>query len=361
MKKIVVLLALLTSFCSARAVRIEVKGVPAATVCEVYGFRIDEQAPRADKALVNLADTASANGEAVVDIAADAARMYIMTSAATPGPHYVFAAPADTVTLTFRPGVDEPEIGGSPVTCQVVRAMKRRNELGNAFIQYSRTEGVSEEARFAAYEKMMSDIEGLIAANLDNAGSLYLLSMMHGSVADKYVDKISPQVCQGILKPVYERCVANAATYRAIAEADVAVGKPAPDFTLPDLQGKSVSLGSLRGKFVIIDFWGSWCGWCIKGFPELKKTYGELKDRLEVLGVDCGDSPEAWRAAVEKYGLPWINVREPEDGIDRPSVLYGIQGFPTKYIIGPDGTVLDVTVGENPEFFTKLRSLMTAQ
>lgn len=358
MRKIVVLLALLTCFCSAQAVRIEIKGIPAATVCQVYGFPIDELTPSTDKVLVSLADTASVTGEAAVDVVADAPRLYIMTSGATPGPHYVFAAPSDTVTLTFRPGVDVPEIEGSPVTCQVVRVMNQRQELGNAFVRYSRTEGVTEEARFAAYEKMMSDFEGLIAANLDNAGSLYLLSMMNGAVADKYVDKISPQVCQGILKPIYEKCAANAATYRARAAADVAVGKPAPDFTLPDLQGKPVSLSSLRGKFVIIDFWGSWCGWCIKGFPELKKTYGELKDRLEVLGVDCGDSPEAWRAAVEKYELPWVNVREPEEGVKRPSVFYGIQGFPTKLIIGPDGTVLDVTVGENPEFFTKLRSLM---
>lgn len=358
MRKIAALLALLTCFGSARAVRIEIKGLPAATVCKVYGFHIDEQAPSVDKALVNLADTASANGEAVVDIAADAARMYIVTSGATPGPHYVFAAPTDTVTLTFRPGADMPEIDGSPVTCQVVRAMNQRNELGNAFVRYARTEGVSEEARFAAYEKMMADIEGLIAANLDNAGSLYLLRMMNGSVVDKYVDKISPQVCQGILKPIYEKCVALAEVYRAVSKADVAPGKPAPDFTLPDLQGKPVTLSSLRGKFVVIDFWGSWCGWCIKGFPELKKTYGELNDRLEVVGVDCGDSPEAWRAAVEKYELLWINVREPEEGVDRPSVLYGVQGFPTKLIIGPDGTILDVTVGENPEFFTKLRSFM---
>ncbi|MDE6393778.1 MAG: TlpA family protein disulfide reductase, partial [Duncaniella sp.] len=57
-------------------------------------------------------------------------------------------------------------------------------------------------------------------------------------------------------------------------QAEIAAGNvDAPDFTLPDLNGKEVSLSDFRGKWVVLDFWGSWCGWCVKGFPALKEAY----------------------------------------------------------------------------------------
>ncbi|MDE6010048.1 MAG: redoxin domain-containing protein, partial [Muribaculaceae bacterium] len=66
----------------------------------------------------------------------------------------------------------------------------------------------------------------------------------------------------------------------------------APVFTLKDLEGKDVSLTQFRGKWVILDFWGSWCGWCIKGIPRLKEAYKEYAGRLEVIGIDCNESEE---------------------------------------------------------------------
>ena len=58
-----------------------------------------------------------------------------------------------------------------------------------------------------------------------------------------------------------------------VASQSIAEGQMAPDFTLKDLQGNDLSLSSLRGKYVVLDFWGSWCGWCIKGIPDMKKYY----------------------------------------------------------------------------------------
>ena len=65
-----------------------------------------------------------------------------------------------------------------------------------------------------------------------------------------------------------------------------ATGVEAPDFTLNDINGKPLSLSSLRGKHVVLDFWGSWCGWCIKGMPQMKEYYAKYKDKLEILGID---------------------------------------------------------------------------
>ena len=132
-------------------------------------------------------------------------------------------------------------------------------------------------------------------------------------------------------------------------------GETAPDITLPDLNGKSLSLSSLRGKYVVLDFWGSWCIWCIRGIPKMKEYYEKYQGKFEILGIDCNDTEEAWRAAVEKHQLPWLHVYNAKD----PKLLkeYGIRGFPTKIVVAPDGKIIKTVVGEDPAFYEYLDQL----
>ena len=142
---------------------------------------------------------------------------------------------------------------------------------------------------------------------------------------------------------------------KAKAKENVSEGKPAPDFTLKDLQGKDLTLSSLRGKYVVLDFWGSWCGWCIKGIPEMKKYYEKYKGKMEILGIDCRDTEEKWKEAVEKHELPWLHVRN--DGNPDVSTLYAIEGYPTKIVIDPEGKIAKIVVGEDPAFYEYLDEL----
>lgn len=132
-------------------------------------------------------------------------------------------------------------------------------------------------------------------------------------------------------------------------------GVMAPDFTLNDLDGRPFTLSSLRGKYVIIDFWGAWCGWCIKGIPQMKEYYYKYKGKFEILGVDCNDSEEKWREAVKMYELPWLHVYNPRGS--KVLADYAIQGFPTKIIVGPDGKIVKTIVGEDPAFYALLDQL----
>ena len=132
------------------------------------------------------------------------------------------------------------------------------------------------------------------------------------------------------------------------ADADLA-----PDFELPDLQGNPLKLSSLRGKYVVLDFWGSWCVWCIRGIPSMKEAYAKYKDKMEILGVDCRDSEKKWKAAVDEYQLPWLQVRCP-DKLQTLAEQYNIEGFPTKVVIDPEGKIAKVIVGEDPDFYTYL-------
>lgn len=143
------------------------------------------------------------------------------------------------------------------------------------------------------------------------------------------------------------------------AEAQQAAdGQQAPDFTLPDLQGNQLALSSLRGKYVVVDFWGSWCIWCIRGIPKMKEAYAKHKDKMEILGVDCRDTEEKWREAVKQHELPWLQVRCPDESLASLAESYGIEGFPTKAIVDPEGKLVKVVVGEDPGFYSFLDELL---
>ena len=152
--------------------------------------------------------------------------------------------------------------------------------------------------------------------------------------------------------------VAEAAQVEETAQTEEAAADMAPDFELPDLQGNKLALSSLRGKYVIIDFWGSWCPWCIKGFPGLKASYAKYKEKLEILGVDCRDTEEKWKAAVEEYALPWLQVRCADDDLQALAMKYSLEAFPTKVVVDPEGKLVKVVVGEDPNFYPYLDELL---
>ena len=159
------------------------------------------------------------------------------------------------------------------------------------------------------------------------------------------------------MKPLLDQAIASADRELARQEQakNIAPGKPAPTFTLKDIKGNDLSLESLRGKYVVLDFWGSWCGWCIKGFPEMKKYYEQYKSKMEILGIDCNDTEAKWKDAVEKHQLPWLHVYNPRNS--DIATKYAIEGYPTKIVVDPQGIIARVVIGEDPEFYTYLDSL----
>lgn len=173
------------------------------------------------------------------------------------------------------------------------------------------------------------------------------------------IDLLADNVKNGRMKPYYES-VYDRAKKRAEAEEKAkkvqASGVEAFDFKLKDIKGNDFQLSSLRGKYVILDFWGSWCIWCIKGMPKMKEYYSKYAGKFEIVGVDCNDTEAKWKAAVEKHQLPWIHVYNPKTS----DVLgkYAIQGFPTKILVGPDGKIVKTVVGEDPAFYTLLDEVL---
>lgn len=143
-----------------------------------------------------------------------------------------------------------------------------------------------------------------------------------------------------------------------IAQMPVQPGMKAPDFTLRSIDGSDVSLSQFEGNWIILDFWGSWCRYCVAGIPAMKDAYKQYHHLgLEIIGIDCNEPEDAWRAAVEKYELPWVNVYNPAPRGEGIGAEYGILAYPTKILIDPEGKVYSIYLGEDPAFYTLLSEL----
>ena len=176
---------------------------------------------------------------------------------------------------------------------------------------------------------------------------------------EKALSTLKPEVKAGPMSDIVTafQMMVDKEKARKEASKTVADGCVAPDFTLNDIEGKPFSLSSLRGKYVVLDFWGSWCIWCIRGMPEMKNYYAKYAGKFEIVGVDCNDTDQKWKDAVKKNELPWKHVYCPK-GSDLLA-KYAIQGFPTKIVIDPEGKILKTVCGEDPDFYKFLDQTFT--
>ena len=223
----------------------------------------------------------------------------------------------------------------------------------------------STQDKMVPYTHQLDSIDYLFFAEHPNSYVTAFLLRYHVAdftwmVLQSYYDKLGSELQQS-----------NYGKYIKEQIEHLKAGSPgaiAADFSKPDINGKTISLSQFRGKYVIVDFWASWCVPCRKGNPHLKEIYAKYKDKgLEIIGVSDDDSkPENWKQAVAKDELPWYHVlrglemeklRRGEKSENDISDKFGIHELPTKILIDKNGVIIGRFYEYDEELDAKLKEV----
>ena len=156
---------------------------------------------------------------------------------------------------------------------------------------------------------------------------------------------MKPKICLAILASILFILIAWNAPIRDVLAGEAGIQKItanqpaplAPNFTLKDLSGKTRSLKDYRGKIVLLNFTTTWCPYCKKDIPNLKKLYTSMKGKgFELVSIYVAESPKKVASFVEKYALPYTILVDSEASVAR---TYGIRGVPTKIVVAKSGLI----------------------
>ncbi len=156
------------------------------------------------------------------------------------------------------------------------------------------------------------------------------------------------------MKKLFSPTLAYADVYTRLLElydkkkAEFLVGQAAPDFTLPNLNGKPIKLSALKGKYVVIDFWASWCTPCRAANQKIKPIYEKYKSKgFDMISVSMDDKREAWTNAIKMDALPWLQVSGLTGIKDCPvAKKYNVTSLPTVFLLDRSGKVIAQNISE---------------
>ena len=237
----------------------------------------------------------------------------------------------------------------------IVKVKGTKDKIDNALVTGSKS-----QADFNAYNKMLAPFksvfeEGAAPDSAKSAKAMLLTGEFAMQHPDSYVaplalirfnqladDPNKTEILYNAMLPGVKASAMGVYIAQQITEARKnAIGTLLPDFTESDTSGRPVSLSSLRGKFVLVDFWASWCGPCRAENPNVVQAYNKYRNKnFTVLGVSLDKAKPAWIDAIKIDNLTWSHVSDLQGWSNAAAQQYQIYSIPQNFLIDPEGKIL---------------------
>ena len=243
-------------------------------------------------------------------------------------------------TISIKSDADDPQVRhttGTPAN----DAAEAYTAASRALITEYRDAATTDQRREAIEEEFEQLTRTSVEANRDNFfGVMLMPNMAYELSGQELLDEIAKFPAEMQQTDALVRLKENAEQ-----KMKTDIGQPFIDIAQPNADGEQVSLESVvrnpANKYVLLDFWASWCGPCMGEVPHLKKTYDEFRKKgFEIYGVSFDEDRGDWLGAVEQNDMNWLHVSEVKGFDNQAAKDYAIQGIPSNFLIDGQGTIV---------------------